>query len=85
MLEDKPEEAEYYLWRFMIDARYQSLGFGRRALSLIIDRVKTRPNATQLLTSVVQGEGSPQSFYLYNGNSVPHPQAEGRPKLAIFK
>ncbi|MBE9046810.1 GNAT family N-acetyltransferase [Pleurocapsales cyanobacterium LEGE 10410] len=63
MLEDKPEEAECYLWRFMIDARYQGMGFGRRALLLVIDRVKTRPNATELLTSVVQKEGSPQSFY----------------------
>ncbi len=63
MLADKPEEAEYYLWRFMIDARYQGMGFGHRALLLLIDRVKTRPNATQLLTSVVQGEGSPQGFY----------------------
>ena len=63
MLEDKPEEAEYYLWRFMIDARYQGMGFGRRSLLLLIDRVKTRPNATELLTSVVQGEGSPQGFY----------------------
>ena len=63
MLEDKPEEAEYYLWRFMIDARYQGMGFGRRALLLVIDRIKTRPNATQLLTSVVRGSGSPQGFY----------------------
>nr|MDJ0571728.1 GNAT family N-acetyltransferase [Pleurocapsa sp. MO_192.B19] len=63
MLEDKPEKAEYYLWRFMIDARYQGMGFGYRALLLLIDRVKTRPNATELLTSVVQGEGSPQGFY----------------------
>ncbi|MEO1670181.1 MAG: GNAT family N-acetyltransferase [Cyanobacteria bacterium J06631_2] len=63
MLKDKPEEAEYYLWRFMIDARYQGLGFDRRALLILIDRVKTRPNATQLLTSVVPGSGSPQGFY----------------------
>jgi diamine N-acetyltransferase len=63
MLEDKPEEAEYYLWRFMIDARYQGMGFGRRALLLVIDRIKTRPNATELLTSVVREEGSPQGFY----------------------
>ena len=63
MLEDKPEEAEYYLWRFMIDARYQGLGFGRRALLLVIDRIRTRSNATELLTSVVRAEGSPQDFY----------------------
>ncbi|MEM8777332.1 MAG: GNAT family N-acetyltransferase [Cyanobacteria bacterium P01_G01_bin.49] len=63
MLEDKPEEAEYYLWRFMIDARYQGMGFGRRALLLVIDRIQSRPNATELLTSIVQEEGSPQGFY----------------------
>ncbi|MEM7593424.1 MAG: GNAT family N-acetyltransferase [Cyanobacteria bacterium P01_A01_bin.83] len=63
MLEDKPESAKYYLWRFMIDARYQGMGFGRRALLLVIDRIKTRPNATELLTSIVQAEGSPQGFY----------------------
>lgn len=63
MLEDKPEDSEYYLWRFMIDARYQGMGFGRRSLSLLIDHIRTRPNATELLTSVVQSEGSPQGFY----------------------
>ncbi|MEM8672506.1 MAG: GNAT family N-acetyltransferase [Cyanobacteria bacterium P01_G01_bin.67] len=63
MLEDKPQESEYYLWRFMIDARYQGMGFGRRALGLLIDHARTRPNATELLTSVVQAEGSPQGFY----------------------
>jgi diamine N-acetyltransferase len=63
MLEDQPEKPEYYLWRFMIDARYQRLGFGRRALELFIDHVRTRPNAVELLTSVVQAEGGPQPFY----------------------
>jgi diamine N-acetyltransferase len=47
----------------MIGARYQSIGFGRRAMTLLIQHVKTRPNATELLTSVVQVEDSPQGFY----------------------
>jgi len=63
MLEDQPERPEYYLWRFMIDARHQGKGFGRRALTRFIEHVRTRPGATELLTSVVQGEGSPQGFY----------------------
>ena len=63
MLEDQPEKSEYYLWRFMIDARWQSMGFGRRALELLIDHVRTRPNATELLTSVLQAPGGPQRFY----------------------
>jgi diamine N-acetyltransferase len=63
MLEDDPVKQEYSLWRFMIDARYQGYGFGRRALQLLIDHVRTRPGATALLTSCVPGDGSPCPFY----------------------
>jgi diamine N-acetyltransferase len=63
MLYDNTEKPEYFLWRFMIDARYQGMGFGRRALELLIDHVRTRPNATELFTSVHQAEGGPQGFY----------------------
>lgn len=63
MLSDKPDVPEYYLWRFMIDIRYQRLGFGCRALEQVIERIRTRPNATQFLTSVVQAPGGPQAFY----------------------
>jgi len=63
MLSDRPEIPEYYLWRFMIDGRWQHLGFGARALEQIIAHVRTRPGAAALLTSVVPGEGTPQPFY----------------------
>jgi diamine N-acetyltransferase len=63
MLEDQPDKPEYYLWRFMIDARYQGRGWGYRAMELIIDHVRTRPRATEFLTSVLQAEGGPQGFY----------------------
>jgi diamine N-acetyltransferase len=63
MLHDQPEKPEYYLWRLMVDKRYQGMGFGRRAVELLIDYVKTRPNVTELLTSIHVAEGSPQGFY----------------------
>jgi diamine N-acetyltransferase len=63
MLEDQSRKPEYYLWRFMIDARYQGMGFGRRALEILIEHVRGRPNATELLTSIHVAEGSPQGFY----------------------
>ncbi|ETX03560.1 GNAT family N-acetyltransferase [Candidatus Entotheonella palauensis] len=63
MLHDEPEKTEYYLWRFMIDARYQKMGFGRQAIHLLIEHVKTRPNAAELFVSYVPGEGSPKAFY----------------------
>lgn len=63
MLADQPDKPEYYLWRFMIDGRYQSLGFGKRAMEIVIGHVRSRPGARELLTSVVPGEGTPQPFY----------------------
>jgi diamine N-acetyltransferase len=63
MLEDDADNEEYSLWRFMIDARFQGSGFGRRALELLIAHVKTRPGANALLTSCVPGDGSPCPFY----------------------
>lgn len=63
MLDDRPEEVRYYLWRFMIDERYQGMGFGREAMKLVIEHVKTRPGATELLTSVMQVDGGAQGFY----------------------
>lgn len=63
-LRPEPRQADFYfLWRLMIDARYQRLGFGRRALELLVAHVRGRPNAHTLLTSCHRGEGSPEGFY----------------------
>lgn len=63
MLHDDPEKPEYFLWRFMIDHRFQREGYGREAMKLLIDHVRSRPGATELLTSCVQADGGPQPFY----------------------
>jgi diamine N-acetyltransferase len=60
---DEPEP-EYYLWRFMIDERYQGRGYGRAAIALVIDHVRTLPRATELLVSWVPMDGGPEPFYL---------------------
>ncbi|HEY0733586.1 MAG TPA: GNAT family N-acetyltransferase [Herpetosiphonaceae bacterium] len=63
MLSDDPVKPEYFLWRFMIDKRYQGYGYGRRAIELLIEYVRTRPGAKTLLVSCVPGDGSPCPFY----------------------
>jgi diamine N-acetyltransferase len=55
---------EYYLWRFMIDGGFQGRGYGRAALGLIVEHVRSLPNARELLVSWVPGDGSPEPFYL---------------------
>ena len=63
MVEVDSEKQEYFLWRYMIDGRYQRMGFGRRALLEVIQYIRTRPGATEFFTSYVPGEGSPREFY----------------------
>ena len=60
---EDPKEPVYYLWRYMIAADYQGHGFGRRALELLIERIKGQPNATEMLVSAVPGPLSPIPFY----------------------
>ena len=57
----------YFLWRLLIDQRYQGRGHGSAALSLVVKHVRTRTDARVLLTSVGQGPASPIGFYLRQG------------------
>ncbi len=63
MMEIKTAEQKYFLWRFMIDARFQGQGIGRRALELVLAHVRNLPGGTVMETSCVPGEGSPGPFY----------------------
>jgi diamine N-acetyltransferase len=63
MLSLDEAEPEYYLWRFMIDAAYQGRGYGREAMRLVIEHVRTLPRASELLVSWVPEEGGPEPFY----------------------
>lgn len=63
MLEYDTEYETYNLWRFMIDAQYQGLGYGRKALELLFAHVKTLPHPDTLHTSCVPAEGGPGPFY----------------------
>jgi diamine N-acetyltransferase len=53
----------YFLWRLLIDPRHQRRGYGRAAMALVIDVVRTSPGGTDLFTSVYPGEGGPAPFY----------------------
>ncbi|HEX5504418.1 MAG TPA: GNAT family N-acetyltransferase [Thermomicrobiales bacterium] len=63
MLHDDPARAQYFIWRLMIAAEHQGKGFGRRAVALLLDYVRARPGATELLVSYIPGEGGPAGFY----------------------
>lgn len=63
MLSIDPDKPEYYLWRFMIAADFQGRGYGRAAIGLIVDHVRSLPGAAELLVSWVPAVGGPEPFY----------------------
>jgi diamine N-acetyltransferase len=63
MLSLIPERAEYFLWRLMIDRRYQRQGYGRAAMRLVIDHVRTLPDATAFYTSHLRGNRGAAALY----------------------
>lgn len=60
---DSPEYIPHYLWKLLIDERYQRQGFGTATLDLIVEYFRGRPAVEALNTSAGQGDGSPIAFY----------------------
>jgi diamine N-acetyltransferase len=58
-----PEYIPHYLWKLLIDQRYQRQGFGTATLDLIVEYFRGRPGVEVLTTSAGQGPGSPIGFY----------------------
>ena len=67
MLHEDTEKPEYFLWRFMVAAQHQGKGYGRRALDLVVEHVRSLPGARVLGSSFVPGEHGPQAFYVRYG------------------
>lgn len=67
LLSEPPANPEFFIWRFMVDHRYQGRGIGSRALQLVIDHARSRPGVKLVEVSYMPGEGSPEGVYLRAG------------------
>src|SRR3954470_2216951 len=59
---DDPDYIAHFLWKLLIDERFQRRGFGTAALDLIAGYFRSR-GAARMLTSAGEGDGSPIPFY----------------------
>ena len=59
---DGPEYLPQFLWKLLVDERFQRRGVGTATLDLIVDFFRGQGRAS-MLTSAGQGEGSPVTFY----------------------
>lgn len=57
-----PDSIAHFLWKLLIDERYQRRGFGTATLDLIVEYFRNRGVGT-MWTSAAEGEGSPVAFY----------------------
>ena len=60
---DGPGYIAQYLWRLLIEQRYQGRGYGAAALDLIVEYFRARPGVEVMWTSCGEGAGSPLGFY----------------------
>ena len=63
MLDLIEEENKCFLWRFMIDRKYQGKGFGKIALTQVIDFVRSLNLYTYIATSYVPAKNGAGGFY----------------------
>lgn len=63
-VEPQPPEINgpWFLWKLLIDHRYQGRGYGRDVVEEIVALVRAE-GAGELLTSHVPGQGGPAGFY----------------------
>ncbi|MEM9352048.1 MAG: GNAT family N-acetyltransferase [Planctomycetota bacterium] len=83
MLSEDEAKPEYFLWRFMIDVRHQGRGLGRDALLQVIERVRQKPGASCLMTSVIPREGNARRFYEKLGFEATGEVEEGEELLRL--
>jgi GNAT superfamily N-acetyltransferase len=67
MMAADEEKPEYFLWRFMLAEPFHGRGYGRQSIDRLVEYVRSRPGAKELLVSCGQGEGSPEGFYVKYG------------------
>ena len=63
MLSDDASKQKYFIWRLMVDAKYQKLGFAKKGMELLFDYGRTHPGAKEILVSYRPGDDGPQGFY----------------------
>ena len=63
MLDLLQQENQCFLWRFMIDKKYQGKGYGKIALTQVIDYIKSLKVFHEIKTSYVPAENEAEGFY----------------------
>lgn len=53
----------FYIWRFMIADKYQDMGYGKKAMQKVIEHVKSKYNADELIVYILPENKKALEFY----------------------
>ncbi len=77
----------YYIWRFMVDKKYQGRGYGKAAMALLLNHIKSFPlgSARYCWISYEPQNAAARNLYLSTG-FVEHPEdyVEGEEMPAVL-
>jgi diamine N-acetyltransferase len=62
-----PQDGQYWLYRFMIDQRYQGRGLGQAALNRFVDLLKRTPGCTEVNVGYEPANSPAERLYLSVG------------------
>jgi len=82
-LAEAPEEHEFFLWRLMIDQRFQARGFGRATVGLLSEHLRRRTGARRLMVSHVKHAERLGRFYSSLGFGYTGREEDGELEMAL--
>ena len=62
-----PDDGNYWIYRLMIDARFQGRGFGTAALQAIVALMRTLPGCSSIVLGVVPANAGAARLYRRGG------------------
>ena len=72
----------YFLWRLLVDGRFQGMGHGRAIVDAVVELVRA-DGGTELLTSYQPGEDGPAEFYRKYGFEATGEVEDGEPVVRL--
>lgn len=63
LLKFNEENRYYFVWQLMIDERYQGKGYGKQAMKLAIEWMKSDERCSKILTTYIVGNDSARNLY----------------------
>ncbi|MDR4886735.1 GNAT family N-acetyltransferase [Fredinandcohnia sp. QZ13] len=61
------DDNNYWVYRIMIDEKYQGNGYGTKALSLVVENIKAKPDAKEIIIGYNQENIEAERTYLRVG------------------